>query len=112
MPGHDAEGMALLHNIRSCPSPPSRGRAPAGIQPWIPAFAGMSGGCRSDLLVKQPSLKQPSLKQPSLKHPTLNQQSLKQANFKQPSFKQPSFKQPSFKQPSFKQPSFKQPSVG
>ena len=66
MPGHDAEGMALLHNIRSCPSPPSRGQAPAGIQPWIPAFAGMSGGCRSDLFVKQPSLKQPSLKQPSL----------------------------------------------
>ena len=48
--GHDVEVVALLHNIRSCPSPPSRGQAPAGIQHWIPAFAGMSGGCRSDLL--------------------------------------------------------------
>src|SRR4029077_19138740 len=71
MPGHDAEGMTLLHNIRSCPSPPSRGQPPAGIQPWIPAFAGMSGGCRSDLLVKKQSLKQPSLSNRHASSPVL-----------------------------------------
>ena len=52
-------------------SPPSRGQAPAGIQPWIPAFAGVSGGCRSDLLVKQPSLAAKSCSQvlqPSLQY--------------------------------------------
>ena len=53
------------------PVPPSRGQAPVGIQPWIPAFAGMSGGCRSDLLVKQPSLAAKSCSQvlqPSLQY--------------------------------------------
>ena len=37
--GHDVEAVALFHDIRSCPSPPVRGQAPVGIQPWIPAFS-------------------------------------------------------------------------
>jgi hypothetical protein len=52
-------GTASQHPLMPAHSRPKDGvlsHAYAGIQHWIPAFAGMSGGCRSDLLVKQPSV--------------------------------------------------------
>ena len=56
--GAAACGTASQHPLMPAHSRPKDGvlsHAYAGIQHWIPAFAGMSGGCRSDLLFKQPS---------------------------------------------------------